>query len=363
MIVAEVLSAIESIAPAHLAFDWDHVGLQVGAPDAEVTQGVTCLDLTLDKAQSLASKSVVVAHHPLIWNPLPEIRTDHLNGAVIAELIRKECAFIAAHTNWDAASGGINDTLAARLGLTDVRTFGSSSPQKQFKVSTFLPSDSVEAVFEAACNCGAGVIGEYSRCSFRTEGQGTFLGSSKTNPSIGQAERFEAIAETKLEFKVAAHLLAKVEAAIRRAHPYEEPAIDVAVLRDSASQSLGRIGSLPRPMPLLEFRDLADAHLETRSQVTGRPDQEIKRVAIVGGAAGDEFRAAHRAGADVFLTGEIKHHELVEATQKGIATIEAGHYATEHPGMEALSSRLSELLPTMNWKCLASEQGANGRSW
>lgn len=363
MIVAEVLSSLELIAPTHLAFDWDHVGLQVGSLQDQVTQGITCLDFTLDKAKLLPPSTVVIAHHPLIWDPLKDVRTDHATGAIVAELLRKDCVFIAAHTNWDAAKGGINDTLTSILGLSDVKTFGIASPRREVKLATYVPANAVEQVFEAATQAGAGVIGEYTLCSFRTPGTGTFLGSPNSNPQTGSPGEFEKVDEIRLEMVVSEHVLSKALEAVRKAHPYETPAIDVVQLHDGAGQPVGRIGMLSAPIPLDEFREQVDAKLETRSQVCGDPARMIQRVAVTGGAAGEGYRAAYRAGADVFITGEIKHHELVDASLKGIATIEAGHYATEHPGMESLCVRMQEALPKVPWECLASKEGENGRSW
>ncbi len=363
MTVADLLAAIEVIAPARMAFEWDHIGLQVGSPTQTIARGVTCLDLTLDKARSLAPNTAVVVHHPLIWNPLTSIRTDHDNGAIIAELLRKDGALIAAHTNWDAAAGGINDTLAARLGLTDIVPFGASSPVKQFKLAVFVPPSALESIFEAAAKPGAGTIGDYDQCSFRSVGEGTFRGSQGTKPAIGQAGRLERVDEVRLEMLVPMDRRQKVEAAVRKAHPYEEPAMDWSILVDGPGQSLGRLGHLPSVMPLSDFRELVDENLGTRSQVTGAPDRPIRKVAVIGGAAGDEVSAAHRAGADVYVTGEFKHHELIAASSAQLATVEAGHYATEHPGMEALRDRLAAALPKVSWSCLASEPGQNGSSW
>lgn len=363
MTVADILAAIEAIAPARMAFEWDHIGLQLGSPNQAISHGATCLDLTLDKARGLAPNTAVIAHHPLIWNPLPSIRTDHHHGAIIAELLRKDCALIAAHTNWDAAPGGINDTLAARLGLMDVVPFGVASPVNQFKLAIFVPPDALEAVFEAASVAGAGVIGEYDQCSFRTEGEGTFRGSANSSPSIGQAGRLERVGETRLEMLVAKDRRIKVEAAVKKAHPYEEPAMDWSDLADGSGQPMGRLGHLPSVMPLLDFRDLVDEKLGCRSQVTGRPDRAIRKVAVIGGAAGDEVASAHRAGADVYVTGEFKHHELIAASFSKLATVEAGHYATEHPGMEALRDQFEAVLPKIKWSCLASEPGEFGSSW
>lgn len=363
MKVNDVLAALDQIAPARFAFDWDRIGLQLGAPGQEMKQGVVCLDFTIEMARTLQPQTLVVAHHPLIWDPLKSVRTDSHHGAIMVELLSKQCAFVAAHTNWDAAPGGVNDTLAAILGLTDVESFGPAVELNHLKLVTFLPPRHGEAVFQAASKAGAGSIGEYTQCSFASPGTGTFFGSENSQPAVGNSGQLERIEEIRLEMIVPQHLQSTVEVAVRQAHPYEEPVIDWVVLSPAPGRELGRIGHLPAVMPLSEFRDLVDEKLGSRSQVTGMPDLAIRKVAVFGGAAGDEWPAAQRKGADVYVTGEFKHSSLVEASYAGIATVEAGHYATEQPGMQALTERLASRIPQLDWLCLESVPGKFGVSW
>ena len=152
-----------------------------------------------------------------------------------------------------------------------------------------------------------------------------------------------------------------VESAIRQVHPYEEPAIDVYVLRESYEQAAGRIGTLPHPMSLRAFADHVDTSLGTRSWAWGDPDQVIRTVGVVGGAADGEGRFARRAGADVFLTGEVKQHIALEASESGLPIIAGGHYATEQPGVEDLAAAMSKLLPEIEWSVFAPEPGWHGR--
>ncbi len=363
MIVHDVLNALELIAPTRWAWEWDRVGLQIGSPAQSVTQGITCLDLTLPIAKSLAPETVVVAHHPLIWDPLTNIRTDCHQGQIIAELMAKRCAFIAAHTNWDVAPGGINGTLADRLGLQEVVSFGDSAEEKRLKLVVYAPESSVSAIVDAASDAGAGVIGDYRRCAYISHGTGTFEASLEAKPHIGHPGERTVTPEVKIEMELQIGFRDKVEGAIRAVHPYEEPVIQFKEQLAGQGQPIGRLGNLLEPTALSTVRDLVDTSLGVRSQACGDPNALVKRIAVIGGAAGDEWPTAQAAGADVFISGEFKHSTLIEASAAGIMTLEAGHFATEYPGMESLHDRLAEALPQVQWECKKPGLGEFGLSW
>jgi hypothetical protein len=103
------------------------------------------------------------------------------------------------------------------------------------KLVVFVPRESLDAVREAVFNAGAGRIGDYERCSWYTEGTGTFLGGESTSPSVGQPGREECVAELRMETVYPADREAEVVAALRRAHPYEEPAFDLYPLAEPPS--------------------------------------------------------------------------------------------------------------------------------
>ena len=96
-----------------------------------------------------------------------------------------------------------------------------------YKLVVFVPREALDAVRDAVFDAGAGRIGDYERCSWYTEGTGTFLGGEGSSPSIGTADREEHVPEFRLETILPAERLEDVVAALRAAHPYEEPAYDV----------------------------------------------------------------------------------------------------------------------------------------
>lgn len=361
--VREVLTSIERIAPARFAFSFDRIGLQLGDPNADVQRAVVSLDSSLAAAEFAIEHGaqLLVSHHPLIWDPLKAMTTESREGRVALRLAQHGIAFVACHTNWDCAPGGINDTLARLLSLNDVHAFGMANPVEQFKVSVFAPPDPIPSLLEAMSEAGAGVIGNYSHCSWRSMGTGSFIGGEGANPSVGEAGRLEEVSGEKLEMVVPGRQLEAVVAAMRSVHPYEEPAFDCIPIRSTLEQPGGRIGSLPKTFSLAEFLPILDARLGTRALLWGDPDSLIDRVAVVGGAADSEWKAAKAAGAELFVTGEVKQNVALEAAEFGMAIVAAGHYATEQPGMAAFAERMRAELPNLEWTLFEPGPGMAGR--
>jgi dinuclear metal center YbgI/SA1388 family protein len=344
--VADITDYLESIAPRRWAFDWDPVGLQLGHASAPADRILVALDVnqnSLALAEERESQLLVI-HHPLIWKPIAHVREGgHVEGK-IARLIRGERSLFGIHTNWDAAPGGISETLAARLGMTDLEPIGSGATVEQVKIVVFAPSEARNALIDAMSAAGAGRIGNYERCAFWTSGTGTFVGNAGSNPVVGRAEQVESVAETRIEMVVDFANLAAVVKALRGAHPYEEPAYDLVSLKPAVPQPLSRIGNI-NPMTGRELVAWADEKLGTKTWLYGDPDRRIERLAVSGGAAGGEWVAAQAAGADAFLTGEFRHDEGVAGVDQGFVMMASGHRETEHPGMEALALRLRERFP------------------
>lgn len=360
--VQQVLDAIERIAPARLAFEFDHIGLQVGDRGQEVLSGVVALDASPAMIEFARGKhaGIAVCHHPIIWDPLKAVTTDTHAGRIVASLISANMAFIASHTNWDCAPGGINDELCRILGVEDARPFGSASAQLEHKLTTFVPKGDEEAMIEALSQVGAGVIGRYDRCAFIGVGTGTFRGGQGSSPAVGRAGRIERADEVRLEMRVPEAAVENALAALRRVHRYEEPAVDLYPLRPQREFPAGRIGRVPK-QTAREFAAHADRVLGTRSWLFANPASEIRTVAVCGGAADGEWRDAQAAGADAFVTGEVRHDRAIEAAESGLALLACGHYATENPGCGALAKALEKEIPGMTWHWFQPEVGLAGR--
>ncbi len=361
--VRDVLAALESIAPQRHALSFDRVGLQVGDIDQPVSRAVVSLDRSLEAVKFAGEQSaqLLLAHHPLIFNPISSVDTRSHEGRTIVRLLQQGTSFIAAHTNWDAARGGINDTLAAMFGVENPDTFGMGSEVARFKITIFAPRESTERIIDAASGAGAGLIGAYSRCAFVTGGQGTFYGDDTSNPAVGEPGRQEQVAEDRIEMSLLQSQAKAVVRAVKKAHPYEEPAIDLFALKASEELPLGRVGKLSSPCTLAEFASRTDELLKTRCWVWGSPSERIKKVAFMGGAADTAWMDAQRAGADLLITGEVKQHVALEAVESGMTLIAAGHYQTEQPGCESLRASMSVAVPDAEWLLFTPEPGRAGR--
>jgi dinuclear metal center YbgI/SA1388 family protein len=361
--VRHAIEAIERVAPKRFAFQFDKVGLQVGDPYAELRRAVVSLDRSLGAVAFArdVDAQLLVAHHPLIFEPLNSVlQTSHI-GRTVLELARNNIAFTAAHTNWDSARGGINDALAGLLGLQEVAEFGSAAQVARLKLVVMCPSSAVQAIIDAASGAGAGLIGEYSRCAFTSPGRGTFVGSESSHPTVGEKGRIEELDETRLEMVLPESKAKAVARAVVRSHPYEEAAYDFFVLAPIDEQPAGRIGLLAQPLSLRQLVGFANERLDTASWAWGDPERPVRKLAVVGGAADSEWRQARDAGADAFLTGEVKQHVALEAAEEGFAVIASGHYATEHPGCAVLRERLAGEMPDIDWKLFVPEAGFAGR--
>jgi dinuclear metal center YbgI/SA1388 family protein len=284
--------------------------------------------------------NLIVSHHPLLFRPLRTVVTPSGQGAVVAALARHGISAYAAHTNLDFAPGGTSHALAELLGLRTVG-FLSPLPGRHRKVVTFVPATDADRVMEAMAAAGAGVIGEYGRCSFRTEGTGTFHGSAQSHPVLGRALRLERVPEVRLEMVAPAAAVEAVAAALRAVHPYEEPAFDVYPLEGGPPEfGMGAVGELPSAMALGSFLDVVRRRLRVpRVRYTGEVRRSVRRVAVCGGSGADLLPEAIRAGAEVFVTADVKYHAFHEASGR-IALVDAGHHETEFPVVAAVAARL-----------------------
>jgi dinuclear metal center YbgI/SA1388 family protein len=362
--VGDLAADLDALAPTRLAADWDNVGLLLGDRGRRVSRILTCLTITPEVAdEAIADKAdLVVTHHPILFRGAKRLTSESPEGRMLLSLAAAGIAVYSTHTALDNAPGGINDLLADFLGLTERAPLHSLPGTEKVKIVTFVPDSDLGAVSDALFAAGAGHIGEYHECSFRVSGTGTFFGSESTHPTVGQKGRREEAAEWRLEVVCPTGRLADALAALRRAHSYEEPAHDVYPLHlPPAGEGEGRIGTLPGAVPLGELAARLKARLfpegEGTMQVVGDLARPVRRAAIVCGAGGSLYGDARRAGAEVFVTGEMRFHEYLTARADGVGLLLPGHYASERCGVEALASRLGQRWPALTvW---ASRQEAN----
>lgn len=349
-----IIDAIEKMAPRYLAEEWDNVGLLVGTPSANVNKVLVCLDVTAEVVEQAIAEQVelIVAHHPLIFKPLKNLRTDSYQGKVLTALLKHDIAVYAAHTNLDSADGGVNDVLAAQLGLVDVTGFVSGYKEKLVKLAVYVPVEYADAVRQAIGKAGAGHIGNYSNCSFSSAGQGRFTPQEGADPFIGCVGQAECVAEVKIETILPEKSSARVVRAMLKAHPYEEAAFEILPLKNTGREfGLGRIGRFKAPLTLAQASDFVKNALGlSYVRVVGSLDKEISKVALCGGAGAEFISKAAFGGADLYITGDLKYHEAQKAVELGMSVIDAGHFGTEIPAVKALAAYLVQCGQRDKWR-------------
>ncbi len=329
--VRTIIQALEQWAPRSYALPDDPVGLHIGSVNKEVRKVLVALDVTENVVDEAIRKQadLIVAHHPLLYRPLRRIDLDTPSGRVVAKCLQHDIAIYCAHTNLDIAPGGINDMMAEALGLKNIECLEPTGEDKLFKLVVYIPTDHLESVRQAIFDAGAGWIGAYSHCSFNVEGTGTFLPGEGTNPYTGERGRLSEVAEVRMETVVPMSVLNQTVQAMKKAHPYEEPAYDLYALElEGFRYGLGRIGELSQPVMLEQFADQVKTALDMSFvRVVGTSGTSIRKVAVLGGSGRRYITRAIQAGADVFVTGDIDYHAAQDALASGLALVDAGHYA------------------------------------
>jgi len=331
--VGDLESLVARLAPPELADDWDNVGLLLGDPRARVDAVLVALEVSgavLAEAKRRKAQAIV-AHHPLIFKAFKKWNTKHPVQRLALDAMTAGVAILAAHTNLDCAPGGTSQALADRMDLENRRPLLPARRQARLKFVVFVPAGHEKKIIEAVGRSGAGIIGNYSHCTFRSPGTGTYIPLEGADPFAGEIGKLEQADETRLECVVERCDLEKLLQAVRAAHPYEEMAYDVFPLEDAETRfGLGMTGELPKPMSLASLarklkRDLGASGV----RVTGDGTRTVRRVALCTGSGGDVLSSLSSDRADVFITGEVDHHEAAEARERGLCVLCVGHFESE----------------------------------
>lgn len=348
--VADFCRVMEVIAPTALAQHWDNVGLLAGDPTGTITKAMLCIDLTPEVVDDAITQhaNIVMAYHPPIFKPIARLCANSADtDAAVFRCITHGISIYSTHTALDAADGGTNDVIARLCGIeaTAPLEYVDRPGSRESKVVTFVSEKDVEAVAEAMFATGGGRIGDYTRCSYRVDGQGTFFGGETTNPTLGERGRMEFIDEVRIETVVPNAALPDVIAALVNAHPYDEPAYDIYPLSSPPVRGIGRVGCLPQPVLLKKLAQrLKRKTRATNVQIVGDTEENVSRAVVVVGAAGSlPFKIGVGTG-DVIITGEIRHHDALTIRRHGCSAIALGHWASEHPTLAVLADRLSAAL-------------------
>lgn len=344
--VAEMLNALSQQAHRDQAASWDRHGLQLGDPDDQTGEIGVCHEVTTSvvEAAIAARLGLLITYHPLLFHPLSQVVAGGGPGGRAFRLLRAGVAVATFHTAWDAARGGTADSLANKVGLRDYRGFAPLDSTPKVKLVTFVPPDHVDEVAAVLAATGAGRIGNYAGCGFRSEGIGTFLPGPGASPVVGRTNTLNYEKEIRLEMVADKHLEPELVATLIKSHPYEEPAFDVYDVRASGGM-LGRVGELEAPMSLATLAAAVGRSLATPTRVAGAAERMVERVAVIPGAGGSLVAAAASTRAAVLVTGDVSHHQTMEAIDLDLGVIDPGHAATEKPGVSALREAVGALHP------------------
>ena len=324
------------------AAGWDRVGLQFGDPAAPVGTVAVCHEITPRVTDELLGMGadLAVAYHPLLFRPVTALVAGSSPAGLAHRLIAGGVALAVVHTAFDVVPGGTADQLARAIGLHEADGFGPAWGGETAKVITFAPAEAADAVADAMAAAGAGRIGAYTGCSYRSEGVGTFRPAAEATPYSGIHGVLNREPEVRIEMICPETRVSQVVAALVASHPYEEPAFDVVATRSNAG-FVGRRGRLREPMPLAALADRVAGALGGRARVAG--SGVVSTVAVVPGSGGSLLLDS---GADVVVTGDVSHHQARAALAAGIGVIDPGHAATERPGVRALYAAVAEMMDT-----------------
>jgi dinuclear metal center YbgI/SA1388 family protein len=343
-VAGDWLRLLDEWYPPSWAEEWDNSGLQVGDRSWPAEQVLVTLDPTPDVIAETADRGcgLLITHHPLLFRPMSRLDMGQPLARTVATALGARVAVFSCHTNADVASPGVSDALAGALDLEVMGVLDETAAGERVKLVTFVPAEATAKVLDAIAGAGGGVIGEYTHCSFRVRGTGTFLPSDRARPVVGERSELNEVEEDRLEVVVPRESIRGSIEAMVDAHPYEEVAYDVYPLASGGGLGLGR---LARPREGLTATQLADRcrdRLGAPVRLAGKDDRDVRTVALCGGSGASLIPSAIRAGADAYVTGDVKHHQALDGAAEGLTILDAGHHATEWPFVGHLAGRLEQ---------------------
>ena len=350
MKIKELTTILEKVAPPQYQEAYDNSGLIVGNPMMEITGILVCLDSTEAVIVEAIERgcNVVVAHHPIVFKGLKRLNGKNYVERTVMLAVKNDVAIYAIHTNLDnMLHSGVNTKIAEKLGLKNLKIL---APKREIlmKLTAFAPVAHSKKVLDALYLAGAGNIGNYKNCSFRTEGIGTFKPTSGSNPHIGTLNKDEEVVEHRLEVVFPSYLERPILHALRAAHPYEEVAFYVQKIENEHQEvGAGIVGELSEVMTEMDFLQFLKTQMQAGVvRFTGPLSKNVKKVAICGGAGSFLLPNAIASGADVFVTADYKYHEFFDADGR-ILIADIGHFESEQFTIELLIEILVKENPNL----------------
>lgn len=349
----DVVAALDALYPPQWAEDWDAVGTVVGDPDAEIAKVLFAVDpvrAVVDEALAWGA-DLIVTHHPLFLRGVTTVAAGTPKGRVVHDLIRHGIALHTCHTNADSPAQGVSESMALALGIVDPQPLDADADHGHDLWIVYVPETSAADVAAAMHDAGAGAIGDYDRAMFSSSGTGQFRPLVGADPAIGQVGELEHVAEHRLELVAAPGLRETIRTALLAAHPYEEVAYSVLAAEPRLSiRGSGRIGTLAEPTTLGAFAQLVASRLpdhRSATRVAGDLDAPVRTVALCGGSGDFLLGAAQAAGADVYITSDLRHHPVSEHREHPDAcgVIDVPHWAAEWTWLPVAAAALTGALP------------------
>ncbi len=357
--IKEIISVLEEMAPLAYAEDFDNVGLLVGDAEAQATGVLVChdaLENVIDEA--IAKKcNLVVCFHPILFSGLKKITGKNYVERAVIKTIKNDIAIYAVHTALDNHQKGVNKIFSDILGLKNCKIL---IPKQNYikKLVTYTIAENAEKVRNALFDAGAGKIGNYEDCSFNSKGIGTYMGNEQSNPQLGERFEFVEGEEIKIEVTFEKHLESKILKALFKSHIYEEVAYEIYNLQNQHQNiGLGMIGAFETPMNETDFLQLVKEKMQCggirHSEFTGKM---IQKVAVLGGSGSFAIKNAISAGADAFLTADLKYHQFYEAENKMLLA-DIGHFESERYTKNYIVDFLRKKI--LNFAIILSEENTN----
>jgi dinuclear metal center YbgI/SA1388 family protein len=356
MEIKDVFPFLEEMAPLHYAEDFDNVGLLVGNPHQKLTHILVTHDALEEVVQEAVAQdcNLIVCFHPIVFSGLKKITGANYVERAVIRALQNNIAIYAVHTAFDNDWHGVNASICEVLGLQNKKIL---IPQKNTikKLITFVPQAQAEALRHALFEAGAGAIGNYDHCSFNLLGTGSFRGNEESNPVIGQRGVTHYEEEVQIGVTFPAHRQKQVLQSLFSNHPYEEVAYEVTTLENTNQKiGMGMVGELPTPMSETDFLQMLKQKMETgcvrHSKLLGKP---VQRVAVLGGSGSFAIEAAKNAGAQVFVTADLKYHDFYKAENQ-LVVADVGHFVSErftkYKIVDFLTKKLTNFAPALKIK-------------
>jgi dinuclear metal center YbgI/SA1388 family protein len=353
MSIQDVVEWLEELAPLKYAEDFDNVGLLVSNSTTEVTNILVSLDTLESVVDEAIAKNcnLIVSFHPIIFSGLKKLNGNSYVERTIIKAIQHNIAIYAIHTALDNHWNGVSAILCRALGLTKQQIL-VPKPQTIHKLTTFVPTKNADTVRESLFAAGAGNIGNYSNCSFNSQGFGSFKGNENSNPVIGKKGVTHFEEETQISVTYQKHLESGILHNLFKSHPYEEVAYEIITLNNLNQHiGMGMIGELEELTTTEDFF----THIKQSLQIpvikhSHLCKTQIKRVAVLGGSGSFAIEAAKRAKADLFLTADLKYHDYFKSENE-IIIADIGHYESEQFTknylVDFLSKKITNFAPAL----------------